>query len=112
MLIAILRAGDVQIIDTEKTPVLFVCDAQQMERLSNAYAHMAASGEANKAHWAAPDYPNTEAGEMQRRREQFKLRDAIAAHPAAPMYFGDEKARTAGESQNIIVPRTKIAKPN
>lgn len=110
MLIAVLRGEDVQLIDSRVLPVLFLCDSEELERVSKMHARCVAQGHINQANWMAPDYPNTEAGVLKRTRDQKKLLEAASRHETFASYVGDEKGGT-GDTGVVIVPRAKIIGP-
>jgi hypothetical protein len=110
MLFAVLRNGVVQVIDSEKTPVLYMLDSKELGTVSMLHAKMEAMGYNNEAHWAAADYPNTEKGMLDKRRDQFRMRDILSNHESFKRYVGDiEKLR--GDSSAVIIPRNKIITP-
>lgn len=110
MLIAVLRNGDVQLIDSRQLPILFLCDMNELERISTMHARVVAQGHVNQANWAAPEYPNTENGIHQRIKDQRQLLDTASKHETFPTYVGDAEGKP-GDAGSIIVPRAKIIAP-
>lgn len=110
MLIAVLKNGDVQVIDSRATPTLVMYDMTELDHSSRLHAEACISNKLNKGHFGAPTYPNTENGIHQRIRDQRRLLEFISRHETFKQYVG-EAVTKGGESSGIIVPRNKIIAP-
>jgi hypothetical protein len=107
MLIAVLKNGDVQVIDSRATPVLLMLDMNELDHSAKLHAEACITNLMNKGHFGAPTYPNTEHGIHQRIRDQRRLLEFVSRHETFKQYVGEAVVKNA-ESSGIIVPRKKI----